>query len=79
MGGTVVPGTIAETGDGVRFDITEGGATVRVVHHGDPPDLFEDGAPVVVEGRWRGDEFDSERLLIRHGNEYTPPTESRRT
>lgn len=79
MGGTVVPGTIAETTDGVRFDITEGGATVRVVHHGDPPDLFEDGAPVVVEGKWRGDEFDSERLLIRHGNEYTPPTEGRGT
>jgi cytochrome c-type biogenesis protein CcmE len=75
MGGTVVPGTIAETADGVTFAVTEGGATVRVVHHGDPPDLFEDGAPVVVEGMWRGDEFDSERLLIRHGNEYTPPTE----
>jgi cytochrome c-type biogenesis protein CcmE len=77
MGGAVVPGTIEQTADGVTFDITEGGATVVVVHHGDPPDLFEDGAPVVVEGSWQGSTFDSDRLLIRHGNEYSeyvPPT-----
>jgi cytochrome c-type biogenesis protein CcmE len=72
MGGAVVPCTIEETADGVRFEITEGGAVATVRHRGDPPDLFEDGAPVVVEGRWRGDTFDSQRLLIRHGEEYTP-------
>jgi cytochrome c-type biogenesis protein CcmE len=74
MGGAVVPCTITETVDGVQFVLTEGGAEVTVTHHGDPPDLFEDGAPVVVEGRWAGEHFDSERLLIRHGEEYTPET-----
>lgn len=72
MGGAVVPCTISETANGVRFEITEGGATAVVRHRGDPPDLFEDGAPVVVEGRWRGETFESQRLLIRHGEEYTP-------
>jgi cytochrome c-type biogenesis protein CcmE len=70
MGGTVVPGTISETADGARFDVTEGGATARVVHRGDPPDLFRDCAPVVVEGRWDGATFTSDRLLIKHGSEY---------
>lgn len=77
MGGAVVPGTVVQTADGVTFAITEGGATVEVVHHGDPPDLFDDGAPVVVEGNWEGSTFDSDRLLIRHGNEYSeyvPPS-----
>ena len=40
IGGLVVPGTIASQGDGVRFELTEGGETVRVVHEGDPPELF---------------------------------------
>lgn len=72
MGGAVVPCTIAETADGVRFEITEGDEIAVVRHRGDPPDLFEDGAPVVVEGRWQGETFASERLLIRHGEEYSP-------
>jgi cytochrome c-type biogenesis protein CcmE len=70
MGGTVVPGSIATTRDGARFDVTEGGATATVEHRGDPPDLFRDCAPVVVEGHWAGAVFDSDRLLIRHGSEY---------
>lgn len=75
IGGTVVPGTIQRREpSGVAFELTEGGVTIRVEHEGDPPDLFEDGAPVVVEGRWDGTTFASERLLIRHGNEYAPPT-----
>lgn len=74
MGGAVVPGSISTTPTGVRFEITEGGRTVVVVHRGDPPDLFESGAPVVVEGRWDGETFASDRLLIRHGSEYAPPT-----
>ncbi len=74
LAGEVVPGSIAETERGVRFEVTDGRATAEVVHRGDPPDLFEAGAPVVCEGRWgEGDAFDSDRILIRHGNEYEPP------
>jgi cytochrome c-type biogenesis protein CcmE len=70
MGGTVVPGTITKTADGARFEVTEGGVTARVDHHGDPPDLFKNCAPVVVEGHWQGTVFDSDRLLIKHGSDY---------
>lgn len=73
MGGTVVPGSIGETGAGVRFEIVDGTAVAAVDHRGDPPDLFKDCAPVVVEGRWAGDVFRSDRLLIKHGEEYRPP------
>jgi cytochrome c-type biogenesis protein CcmE len=74
MAGEVVPGSVEETATGVRFRVTDGDATAEVEHQGDPPDLFEAGAPVVCEGRWGDDAtFDSDRILIRHGNEYDPP------
>ncbi|MGH9050382.1 MAG: cytochrome c maturation protein CcmE [Acidimicrobiia bacterium] len=74
MAGEVVPGTVEQTSTGVRFEVTDGKATADVVHRGDPPDLFEDGAPVVCEGSWgHGDTFSSDRILIKHGNEYEPP------
>lgn len=76
LAGAVVPGTIRETGTGVRFDVTDGNRTVTVAHRGDPPQLFEDGAPVLCEGRWgrgRNAAFASDRIMIKHGEEYTPP------
>jgi cytochrome c-type biogenesis protein CcmE len=74
MAGEVVPGSVQETANGVTFDITDGKATAKVVHRGDPPSLFKAGAPVVCEGRWgQGAAFASDRIMIRHGNEYTPP------
>lgn len=73
LAGEVVPGSVRETGSGVTFRLTDGQSSARVVHHGDPPQLFAEGVPVVAEGHWKGGRFVSDRLLIRHGNEYRPP------
>jgi cytochrome c-type biogenesis protein CcmE len=78
IAGAVVPGTIVETKQGVRFDITDGKHTVAIDHTGDPPDLFKANAPVVCEGHWgkahdAAAPFLSDRILIRHGADYTPP------
>lgn len=73
VAGAVVPGSVRATADSVVFDLTDGLATVRIQHHGDPPELFDDGAPVISEGRWTGAEFSSDRLMIKHGSEYGPP------
>ena len=72
MGGQVVPGTIAETNEGVRFELTDGETIAAVDLVGDPPDLFKECAPVVVEGRWDGTTFAGDRVLIKHGNQYKP-------
>jgi cytochrome c-type biogenesis protein CcmE len=65
---------VVDTRDGVRFRVTDGKATATVVHTGEPPGLFKPGAPVVCEGHWgAGRAFDSDRIMIRHGNEYRPP------
>lgn len=73
MAGAVVPGSVERRPDGVAFKLTEGGVIASVFHRGDPPELFKDGAPVVCEGRWRGETFSSDRIMIKHGEEYRPP------
>jgi cytochrome c-type biogenesis protein CcmE len=73
MAGAVVAGSVERRDDGVAFKVTEGGVVASVVHRGDPPELFKDGAPVVCEGRWEGTTFDSDRIMIKHGSEYRPP------
>jgi cytochrome c-type biogenesis protein CcmE len=71
--GAVVNGSDQRTADGVAFDVTDGTARVKVVHRGDPPELFKGGIPVVCEGHWEGDTFQSDRIMIKHGAEYRPP------
>ncbi len=74
LAGAVVPGSRNETDLGVDFEVTDGKRTVKVVHRGDPGQLFKDRAPVLCEGRWgRGLTFASDRILIRHGSKYEPP------
>jgi cytochrome c-type biogenesis protein CcmE len=74
IAGKVVPGTVHTTRAGVRFELTDGKATATVLHTGDTPELFKAGAPVVCEGHWdKSKTFDSDRILIKHGSDYTPP------
>ena len=66
----------------LAFPVGFNGAVVDVVHSGDPPDLFQPGVPVVLEGAWRpgpgpgpviaadGWHFASDRMLVKHDNDY---------
>jgi len=77
LAGGVVHDSIHSIRNGVAFRVTDGKNTVTVHHDGDTPALFKDRAPVVVEGHWaskaQNAPFDSDRILIRHGADYTPP------
>ena len=66
--GTVQP--FDKTKRPVEFDIVFNNVSVHVVHQGDPPDLFQAGLPVVLEGHWQGDVFASDRILVKHTEEY---------
>ena len=69
--GTVVPGSVRPSGGDGRFRIRgEGGATVEVAHEGAPPELFQPDLPVVLEGAWEGNRYDSDRIMVRHTSEY---------
>ncbi len=75
--GEVVPGTVeTDATDGVvevRFELRDSDApdvTLSVVHQGDPPELFGDEIPVVLEGSLSDGVFASDRMLVKHGSEY---------
>ena len=70
--GEVVDGTVHRREGAVDFDLTFNGATVAVRHHGDPPELFKPGIPVVLEGSFAdgSDVYESDVMRIRHTNEY---------
>lgn len=76
--GTVLQG-VKKVGEDVDFTIQfpsdqppTDQNTIHVVHKGDPPDLFQPGLPVVLEGHWSSDGsfFASDRILVKHSEEY---------
>lgn len=70
--GTVLAGTITATDAGVEFTVAFAGEEVDVHHQGDPPELFQPGIPVVLEGRWdaSGRYFASDTIRVKHSEEY---------
>ena len=68
--GVVMPGTVHETATGVSFTVTWNGVKVPVDNTGTPPQLFRVSIPVVVEGRWSGDTFESDQILVKHTEVY---------
>jgi cytochrome c-type biogenesis protein CcmE len=69
--GLVADGSVRPTGEeAVGFRIEENGVSVPVQHRGDPPELFRPGIPVVLEGRFDGEVFSSDRIMVKHTSEY---------
>lgn len=77
LGGQVVPGSIQQGGGStLRFSVTDGKATLPVRCTSVPPQMFREGIGVVVEGTVAKDGvFESQRLMVSHGNEYRAPTD----
>jgi cytochrome c-type biogenesis protein CcmE len=79
--GTVVEGTVERSSSGAEFDVTYNEVSVSVRHAGSTPELFQPGIPVVLEGAWadraEGDHFVSDRILVKHTEEYEAEHEDR--
>lgn len=75
LGGMVVKNSLKRAPDGVtiRFDVTDGKATVPATFSGIAPDLFKEGSGVVAEGSFdtRGT-FIATNLLAKHDERYMP-------
>ncbi|MDQ1446394.1 MAG: cytochrome c-type biosis protein CcmE [Acidimicrobiaceae bacterium] len=69
-----VEGTVAsdlvERGDKVDFTIENKGTRIDVVHQGNQPSTFKPGIPVVLEGRWEGAHYASDRIMVKHTESY---------
>lgn len=59
-------------GRGIEFTVKYNGVEVVVQHEGDPPELFQPGIPVVLEGQWTAllETFASDRIIVKHSEEY---------
>src|SRR5207237_8896172 len=77
--GNVVGGTVQQTAGRVASNIESKGVVVPVSHRGDPPELFKPGIPVVLEGRFQGDTFASDRIMVKHSEDYVAEHPSRVT
>lgn len=85
--GIVVDGSITESDSAVSFEIEQNAQRVKVVHLGNPPELFQPNMPVVLEGRFAagqgnakpGDsvEFNSDRIMIKHDENYQEKNKDR--
>jgi len=71
--GAVVAGTVKPTAEGVDFDVTLNDKVIHVRHSGSPPQLFQEGIQVVVEGKLAQGApvtFLSDNVLVKHSEEY---------
>lgn len=75
LGGMVVKGSLKRATDGVtiRFNVTDGKATVPATFSGIAPDLFKEGSGVVAEGAFDAKGmFVATNLLAKHDERYMP-------
>lgn len=76
LGGLVVPASVdwkPETQQ-LAFQITDGSQTIPVQCTGAPPQMFREGIGVVVEGQMQLDGiFRTDRVMVKHSNEYRAP------
>jgi cytochrome c-type biogenesis protein CcmE len=76
LGGMIAPGSIHRRPgtSGVEFDVKDATRIVHVTSNGVPPQMFRENIVVVVEGTLtRTGNFQSNRLMVSHNNEYRAP------
>lgn len=73
IGGLVEEGSLIR-GDGheIRFNVTDGGASVPVIFAGVLPDLFEENQGMVGTGSYVDGVFRASEILAKHDETYMP-------
>jgi cytochrome c-type biogenesis protein CcmE len=73
IGGLVAEGTLMRgQGETIRFEVTDGGASIPVTYTGVLPDLFGEGEGMVGTGRYVNGVFHATEILARHDETYMP-------
>ncbi|MDO8644475.1 MAG: cytochrome c maturation protein CcmE [bacterium] len=76
LGGMVVEGSIQSDKNRTSFRIKDNKDQITIITYVTPPQMFQEGIGVVVEGALQPDKtFLADRLMVKHGNEYRPPKE----
>lgn len=73
IGGLVEAGSIVRgEGETIRFNVTDGGATIPVTYTGILPDLFAENQGMVGQGRYVDGVFMATEILAKHDETYMP-------
>ncbi|SDN88533.1 cytochrome c-type biogenesis protein CcmE [Lutimaribacter pacificus] len=73
IGGLVAEGSLKRgQGETIRFDVTDGGATIPVTYTGVLPDLFEENQGMVGTGKYINGVFEASEILAKHDETYMP-------
>lgn len=73
IGGLVEEGTLMRgQGEVIRFNVTDGGASIPVTYTGVLPDLFEEGQGMVGTGSYINGVFEATEILAKHDETYMP-------
>ncbi len=75
--GVVEKGSFTRSATGSAFVIEFNGKKLNVAYEGDPGGVFQECISVVAHGRVVGETFESDRIEVRHSNEYVEKNEDR--
>ncbi len=78
MGGLVEEGSIVYSENNLRVDFVlhQGASRLQVSYLGLPPDMFTDGAEVIIEGEYKNEVFTADNLMTKCASRYEQdPTE----
>jgi cytochrome c-type biogenesis protein CcmE len=77
LGGLVLPGSVDRQPGQLRFSVSDGTTEIVVLDTSDVPQLFRAGRGVVLEGTYGVDGvFHADAVMVRHDDDYRPPTTS---
>ncbi len=68
--GTVEQNSLQKIGSNTSFVMTFNNKSINVVYSGDPGGIFQECISVVAHGRMIDGTFESNRIEVKHSNEY---------
>jgi cytochrome c-type biogenesis protein CcmE len=75
--GTVEQGSLAKSANTTEFTLVFNGKSLDVVYSGDPGGVFQECISVVAHGRLSDGVLESNRIEVKHSNEYEAKNKER--
>ena len=75
--GIVKQHSVKSVDGSTTFALTFNAKTIEVQYLGDPGGVFQECIPVVAHGRMMGGTFESDRIEVKHSNQYVEKNEGR--
>ena len=75
--GIVTKDSLAKSDGSTTFEMEWNEKSVKVSYLGDPGGVFQECIPVVAHGRMSGGTFESDRIEVKHSNQYVEKNKTR--